>query len=373
MVVLLFLGYASYYFCRSDLSVALPMLREELKRSGMSGDLAMVRLGSMASLGVVAYAFGKLFLSGLGDLWGGRRSFLGGLGGALLCTLLFTLGGTLPLFTFAWIANRLVQSMGWAGIVKICSRWFSFKSYGTIIGILSLSFLIGDAAAREWMGWLISEGYGWRSLFYLAAVVSALVLLANLLWLKESRTDLGFPPPESNPLNLFANKQATSGVKALLTPLFKNRAFWIVCFLSLCTTIVRETFNTWTPTYLHSFFGYSESAAAKMSAVFPALGALSVVISGLAGDRLGINGRAIILFIGMILTAGALCLMATLHSGEQNALPLCLIGVVGLGLLGPYSYLAWRDGPRFWWKAGRCDFIGFSRWCRIPWWNFGGR
>ena len=358
MVALLFLGYACYYFCRSDLSVAVPMLRDELKRGGMNGNLAMVRLGSMASLGVVAYAFGKIFLSGLGDLWGGRRTFLGGLGGALLCTLLFTMGGSLPLFTFAWISNRLVQSMGWAGMVKICSRWFSFKSYGTIIGILSLSFLIGDAVARGWMGWLISKGYGWRSLFYLAAIVSAVVLAANLLWLKESRTDLGFPTPESNPLNLFQKQNNSSGLKGLLTPLFTNRAFWIVCFLSLGTTIVRETFNTWTPTYLHGFFGYSESAAAKMSAVFPALGAVSVVIAGFAGDRLGATGRSIILFIGMILTASALCVMTTLRSGQQDALPLCLIGVVGLGLLGPYSYLAGAMALDFGGKQGGATSSG---------------
>ena len=65
-------------------------------------------------------------------------------------------------FTLAWIGNRLVQSMGWSGLVKVCSQWFSYKSYGTVIGILSLSFLIGDAIAREWMGWLIGRGYGWR-------------------------------------------------------------------------------------------------------------------------------------------------------------------------------------------------------------------
>ena len=125
----------------------------------------------------------------------------------------------------------------------------------------------------------------------------------------------------------------------MLKPLFSNRGFWLVCFLSLGTTIVRETFNTWTPTYLNQFFGYNASQAASMSAVFPALGALSVLIAGPAGDRLGANGRSIVLFSGMILTVAGLCFMAVLHQGAQGALPLILIGVVGLGLLGPYSYL----------------------------------
>jgi OPA family glycerol-3-phosphate transporter-like MFS transporter len=367
VVVLLFAGYASYYFCRSDLSVAMPMLADELKRSGMSGDVAMIRLGAIVSFGVMAYAAGKFLLGGLGDWWGGRRSFLGGLSGALLFTILFTLGGGLPLFTLAWIGNRVVQSVGWAGLVKVCSQWFSYKSYGTVIGILSLSFLIGDAVAREWMGLLIGNGYGWRALFYLAAIVSAVVLLANLFLLKESRTAFGFSEPEVNPLNVFQKKTGSSGgLVGLLTPFLKNRGFWIVCFLSLCTTIVRETFNTWTPTYLHKFFGYSDSSAASMSAIFPALGAVSVVIAGFAGDRLGISGRAIVLSAGMVLTAVGLWFMSALKGGTQGALPMILIGVVGLGLLGPYSYLAGAMALDFGGRQGGAtssaliDGIGYS-------------
>jgi sugar phosphate permease len=353
VVGLLFCGYACYYFCRSDLSVAMPMLIEELKRNGVPADLAIVRLGTMTSFGVMAYAAGKFVLGALGDLWGGRRNFLVGLAGALFFTLLFTLGGGLPLFTFAWIGNRLVQSMGWAGLVKVCSQWFSYKSYGTVLGILSLSFLIGDAVAREWMGWLIVGGYGWRSLFYLAAIVSAIVLSGNLLLLKESRVALGFSQPVVNPINVFDQQTPTNGgMKALLMPFARNRGFWIVCFLSLCTTIVREAFNTWTPTYLHKFLSYTNGEAASMSAVFPALGAVSVVAAGVAGDRLGANGRSIVLFIGMVLTMAGLCLMAVLKSGPQGALPVVLIGLVALGLLGPYSYLAGAMALDFGGKQG---------------------
>ncbi len=338
VVSLLFAGYASYYFCRSDLSVAMPMLADELRQhAGMTVDMATVRLGSIVSFGVLAYAIGKLLLGGLGDFWGGRSSFLGGLSGAVIFTMIFTLGGGLPIFTLAWIGNRFVQSMGWAGLVKVCSNWFSYKAYGTVVGILSLSFLLGDALARGWMGLLIDRGFGWRALFYLAAIVSAVVLAANLIFLRETRTALGFSEPEANPVNVFHDEPAAGNV---LTPFLKSGAFWIVCFLSLGTTIVRETFNTWTPTYLHKFLGYSDGAAAKTSAIFPLLGAVSVMIAGIAGDRLGAAGRSIVLFFGMVITTAGLCSMMALHSGSQGLVPIVLIGLVGLGLLGPYSYLA---------------------------------
>jgi sugar phosphate permease len=48
-IVLLFAGYAACYYCRSDLSVATPMLAEELGRRGLSHGEALVRLGSISS------------------------------------------------------------------------------------------------------------------------------------------------------------------------------------------------------------------------------------------------------------------------------------------------------------------------------------
>src|SRR5277367_4029197 len=189
VVLLLFGGYGALYFCRADLSVATPLLIEELGRHGVSHGEAVVRMGSIASLGVLAYAMGKLFLTGLGDFWGGRINFLIGLGGATAFTLMFASGMSLPLFSMAWIGNRLTQSIAWAGLLKVSSKWFDYSSYGMIIGILSVSYLIGDAAARQWMGMLIEHGVGWRTLFYFAAAVGGGFLLLNFLFLRESRID----------------------------------------------------------------------------------------------------------------------------------------------------------------------------------------
>jgi sugar phosphate permease len=171
-LLLLFGGYAACYYCRADLSVATPLLAEELGRHGVSHADALVHIGTMSSLGVLAYALGKLFLTGLGDYWGGRRNFLIGVGGATLFTLLFAAGGAFPVFTLAWLGNRLTQSVGWAGLIKVSSKWFNYFSYGSIIGILSVSYLVGDALARQQMGMLIERGYGWRALFVFAAIVA---------------------------------------------------------------------------------------------------------------------------------------------------------------------------------------------------------
>src|SRR5436309_4779708 len=303
-IVLLFGGHAACDYCRVDLAGATPLLVEELGRYGVGHGEALVRIGSMTSLGVLAYALGKLFLTGLGDYWGGRRNFLIGVGGAMLFTLCFAAGGGVPVFTLAWLGNRLTQSLGWAGLIKVSSRWFDYSSYGSIIGILSISYLIGDAAARQQMGMLIERGYGWRALFVLAAIAAAIMLIACLLWLRESRTELGHTEAKPNPLNLFAATQSRpASVGALLLPLLRSRAFLLVCLLSFTCTIIRETFNTWTPLYLRDHLGYSMSHSAGMSAIFPGVGAASVLLAGWLSDRLGLNGRSLLLFLGLTGTA----------------------------------------------------------------------
>ena len=338
---LLFFGYAACYYCRADLAVATPLLADELTRGGIDHASALVRIGTITSLGTLAYALGKFFLTGLGDYWGGRRNFNLGLAGALLCTLLFALGGGIPLFTAAWIGNRLIQSLSWAGLLKVTSKWFDYSSYGSIVGILSLSYLVGDAAARQQMGQLIAHGYGWRAVFGFAALVMALALGASLLWLRESRLAEGHPAATPNPLSLFAAAEAPpASIGALLRPLLRSRAFLLVCVLSFACTIIRESFNNWTPAYLHDYVGLSTSRAASLSAVFPGVGAVSVLGAGWLSDRMGLTGRSLLLTVGLGATAAALLFFSATPSGPAGSLAaVSLIGLAAFCLLGPYSYL----------------------------------
>lgn len=354
VVVLLFGGYGALYFCRADLSVATPLLAEELARRGYSHAQALLTIGQVSSLGVLAYGVGKLSLTVLGDFWGGRPSFLIGLGGATLFTLLFTLGGAPPLFFLAWFGNRLTQSIAWAGLLKVSSRWFHYTSHGLVIGVLSVSYLVGDAGARQWMGYLIGHGAGWRELFYLAAAVAGFFLIANLWLLRESRVLAGFDEAQPNPLNVYG--QAETGpvsLRELLMPLLRSHAYLLVCALSLGCTIVRETFNAWNPTYLHDYFGFTTAAAASASAVFPAVGALSVLGCGWISDRLGANSRAAIMGIGLLMTALVLMLLASLSpAGTDPHWPVLAIGGAALCLIGPYSYLGGAMAVDFGGKKG---------------------
>jgi sugar phosphate permease len=361
-VTVMVLGYAGYYLCRSDLSVALPLLIEDMAARGISPNAAKLSLGTVASIGVLAYAIGKFPAGSLADFLGGRRNFLFGMGGSVLFTVLFPLAGPMPLVMLVWFGNRFSQSLGWAGMVKISSRWFPFSSYGTVMGIISLSYLFGDAAARQFMSVLIAHGVGWRGIFFTAAGTLAVLLLLNVALLRESPLEVGLEEPATNPENLFraaGQQHRPESLRILLGTLLGNRAFWTVCVLSLGATIVRETFNLWTPTYFTRVVGLSAADAAQKSALFPLFGGLSVIVSGYLSDRLGRTGRAVIIFIGFLLAGAVLLLMGSTDFGGSKLWPVWLVAVVAFLILGPYSYLAGAISLDFGGKQGSATASGW--------------
>jgi sugar phosphate permease len=358
-VALLVTGYAGYYLCRSDFSVALPLMIRDLGDRGISQGVATARFGAIASLGVLAYAIGKFPSGWLADYFGGKRNFLGGMAGSVLFTLLFAAAGGIPIFTLAWIGNRAVQSLGWAGAVKITSKWFAFSAYGTVMGIISLSYLFGDAASRQLMSTLIAHGVGWRGVFGWAAAILGTLFVINVVLLRESPSAVGLTEPPVNPDNLFGEAGEDphpANFRTFLATFGRSPTFWLVCLLSLGVTLLRETFNLWTPTYFTQALGLSAADAAQKSALFPLFGGISVLGAGYLSDKLGRRGRATIVFYGLLLTALTLFALAAVSAGPKNV---WIIALVAFLMIGPYSYFAGAMSLDFGGRQGSATASGF--------------
>jgi sugar phosphate permease len=360
-LALLVTGYAGYYLCRSNYSVVLPLLIDELAAHGWEPAQAKIRLGTLASLGVLAYALGKFLSGALADQLGGRRNFLLGMAGAVGCTLLFAAGTSVPLFTAAWLGNRFMQSLGWPGAVRLTARWFSYTRYGTVMACLSLSYLFGDAAARWWLGWLLAQGFGWRGVFAASAAVLGVLFLLSWWWLKEAPGEIGEPEPAASPHNLVdasslvtepANWRVTLGAFA------RSWEFWLICLLSFGMHIVRETFNTWTPTFFTQAVQMTQADAARQSAYFPFWGGVSALIAGRLNDRLDRAGRAAVIVGGMLLTCAGLLALGQLDYQHPWVSPVGLVAFVALAVIGPYSLLSGALALDFGGKRGSATASG---------------
>jgi OPA family glycerol-3-phosphate transporter-like MFS transporter len=354
---MMIVGYAGYYLCRSHFSVCKPLILDEFKGQGINKQT----LGYIAAYGTAFYAAGKFFFGSLADLFGGRRMFLLGMMGAIVFTILFGAGGP-PLFLIAWIGNRSIQASGWVGMVKITSRWFGHNVYGRIMALISLSFLFGDFLSRIFLSSLISAGVGWRQVFYTSAAVLAVILVATFVIIRDKPSDRGLPEPAENPESVFADIPATIAPKKLgelLIPLLSNPTFWVVCVLSFGFTFMRETFNDWTPTYLHEAAGMSTDSAGQASSLFPLFGGLSVILVGFISDRAGGVGRAMMITLGLAIGTLGLLSLAYSDLHGQPAVVVALVAAIGFVLIGPYSLLAGAVSLAFGGKQGSATAAGW--------------
>ncbi len=342
-------GYAAYYLCRSNLGVVAPLLIREFGGRGLNKEV----LGEIASVGVLCYAAGKVVNGVLGDVLGGLRIFLLGMVGAVLATVAFGLGQGVAVFFVTWAANRLVQSMGWAGLVKTTANWFAYQQYGRVMGLLSLSYLVGDVLAKLVLGRLLGLGLGWRGVFMSAAAVLAAVALLDWLLLRGGPEHVGLPAPPSSPATVFVETASPGGGAAadaaaavaappalgtLLGPYFRSPSFRLLLGLSFGLTALREAFGFWVPTYLVEAAHLSEGAAAQWSALYPACGMVSTLGAGYVSDT-WLRGQRGLLILGA--SAGLVPVLLLMSwPVSSSLLPLLLIGLTGLLLLGPYSFLA---------------------------------
>lgn len=329
----LFVGYAGYYVCRSNLSVAAPLLLREFASHGIT----KADLGAVASVGVFIYAIGKVVNGVLADLLGGRALFLIGMAGSVVCTLLFGLAAGMAAFTVLWALNRYVQSMGWGALVAIAARWFPAHWHATVMGVLSVSYLLGDALARLYLGLFIQAGLGWRGVFFLSGATLGVVAVVAGLTLKSSPLEVGGEEPAAHPDNLFAAESGPARPWALVLPLLTSVTFWLACAVNFGLTLIREAFNFWTPTYLQEAAGMTPAAAAQSSLFFPLVGMASVPLAGFLSDRMdGRHGR--VMAPSLLLLVAALVVLSRADVEDRPVFALLLIGGVSCFLLAPYSF-----------------------------------
>lgn len=351
----LLVGYTGYYLCRSNLSVAAPLM---LEASGPEG-FSRQTLGMIASAGALAYALGKFVTGVAGDFAGGRTMFLLGMIGAAAATAWFGLSSSVTFFVIAWAFNRLVQSAGWGGLVKVTSHWFPARSYGSVMGALSLSYLFGDAVCRLVLARFIAYGADWRQIFLGSAAALAGLALIVRFTLKASPEAVGLPLQTINPANVYGAagaEGAPAGLRDLLEPYLRRRTFWLVLAMSFGLTMIREALNVWIPTYLVDVHGHTSATAAQLSALFPLAGGASTLLAGSMSDR-ATNRLALVWPLLAIATAALAFLASPAAATHTQASTVALV-LAAFCLLGPYSLLAGAIALDFGGRRGSATAAG---------------
>lgn len=344
LFILLFVSYIGFYFCRVNLLAAMPALEENFKFTN-------TQTGLILSGYFIVYTVGKLVNGLLGDRIGGKVLLLVGISGSVICNVIFGFGQELEFFVLTWSINAYFQCMGWLAMVSLMSHWYTSKECGRAMGIISLSYLVGDFLARSSAGLLLRrEGANWSDLFWVhAAIFSAIGILA-LLFVKPFPEKIGLPDIESYASYVESGSQSPSTKtnsekkpgsksesKRWLVIMLTHRWFWMACLIYLGLSIMRYIFWSWSIVYLKDS-GLGISRAVISSAVFPILGSFGAIFAGWISDRM--QARR-----GPVLAIMTTCMVIFIFifskiPSDQPIFLVITLGFLGFTLIGPYSLIA---------------------------------
>ena len=141
----------------------------------------------------IFYAVGQIINGTLGQRFGARRMMTVALVMASLTNLLFSFTSSFPAMLALWAINGYAQSAGWSLLVQVLSNWNTSKRRGTVMGLISTCYSVGNVMSWVLAG-LLCESFGWRAAFWVPSLILMPMAVVFFLFLRNAPEDAGLPP-----------------------------------------------------------------------------------------------------------------------------------------------------------------------------------
>ena len=331
-LALLFLCILVNYVDRGSLSVAAPLLKDELH-------ISVTQLGFLLSAFFWTYTAMQFVSGWLVDRFNVLVVIAAGY---LIWSLATTATGLVQGFTLL-IVLRLLLGIGESVAFPACSKILAChvmeEGRGFANGVVTSGLRCGNAVGTLGAGLLIAT-YGWRPVFIGIGLISLLWLPA---WAKWRPRGPGVNPPAP---------ARSAGFAEILW----QRSFWGVCGGHFATNYHLYFMVTWLPYYLVHTRHLTLPTMAKTAGVYYLLEAISAMMTGWLADAWIRNGQTPTLVRKAAMAVGA-AFAATGMSGcalaaGQTYLAWLMVAGLGAGALasGNFAFSQTLAGPE---AAGR--------------------
>src|ERR1035441_3043141 len=240
IMVATIVGYATYYFVRKNLSIAMPVMEK--------------------TLGVTKADLG-LFLTLHGVLYGVSK----------FVNVFFGLSSAVAALGMFWMINGWFQGMGFPPCARAFTHWVPPRELATKMSIWNASTNIGAGAVVVMCSYLLSYFGNWRLCFFVPAAIA--FLCSVFLWfaLPDTPPSVGLPEVEGTQTKTVAGE--SDDWKAVAVKyVFSNPYVWLLAVANFFVYTIRYAVLDWGPTLLTQAKHLQLTNAGWMVAGFELLG-----------------------------------------------------------------------------------------------------
>jgi MFS family permease len=337
--VLVLLGISVFinYVDRTNLSIAAPMLKDEL---GISAS----QLGVLLSAFFWTYACLQPVTGWLVD----RLNVNWVIAGGFFLWSAATVGtGVVHAFSTLLVLRLILgvgESAAYPSYSKIIALHFPEEHRGLANSVIAAGLALGPGFGML-MGGTLMARFGWRPFFIVLGLVSLLWLVPWIKWMPEARSSIHLD---------------TTGAPSV-PEFLRLRSAWGTCVGLFCANYLNYFLITWLPFYLVRERHFSMDKMARLGGTAYLLGACFATLSGWLSDRWIMSGetptRVRKTFTGGGLALAGIFLGLSAVSGSVICIAMLLLGVSfhGVAVSNIWAITQTLAGPQ---AAGR--WTGFQ-------------
>ena len=297
-LIMLVIAGTLNYLDRSTLSIANPLIRQEL-------GLSIADMGLLLSAFLWAYAFAQLPGGALVDRLGPHRLLAAGLSLWSIAQAVAGFVTSFWQFSIARVFLGLGEAPMFSSAVRVVRDWYNVRDRGLPTGIWNCTSSLGPAIAPPILTALMI-GFGWRWMFVTMGVVGVVVAAAWFLLYRDP-TEAHFTDEERHYLTEGEEARTyTSITLAEWLALFRFRTTWGLVIGFFGIVYMGWLYLAWLPGYLEIQRHMSIPKTGIVAAIPFAFGVVGSIGGGWIADWLmrrgvsPVNSRKIPVIIGLL-------------------------------------------------------------------------
>lgn len=297
-------AYAISYLCRSNISIALTPMMEQLGWD-------KTQAGMIGTVFFWIYALGQLINGYLGDKIPPKYFMISGMIITTAANLAMGMTSSLGLAAFFWGLNGFGLSMLWGPVMRMITQWFAPEQRGNVI-LLSFSSIAGFFVAWGLLGALLSA-VSWRWAFWIPSAVMAAFALLWTLRVKNNPTQVGLVDHSAGQASSTGAENmdgSTSAIHVKLTTLIIKEGLILVSCMCLIQGFIKESISYWTPTILSESAGSLGSQIASLfSVILPLTNIFGIFFLGWCNKKFGYQSKRPLKILLLLCILSGLCLL----------------------------------------------------------------